>query len=131
MTKTEFTKLPKSIMIVDDEPDIGLVFKRSLELAGYNVIAFTNPHLALEDFKSNLDKYGLIISDYRMPEMNGMELIAKIRELDADISIILASAFVTNFNNDPALKITKVLEKPFTLNQLKLEVSKYVQLEAT
>src|SRR5437868_9252887 len=99
-------------MIVDDEPDIGLVIKMSLERAGCSAYAFTSPAQAVEQFKLNADKYGLVISDVRMPEMNGMELVARIRELDTSIPVILMSAFATISDVDPGMNIAGLLEKP-------------------
>ena len=64
----------KSIVIVDDEPDICEMFKVILQENGYSVNAFTNPLVALEHLLNNPDKYELVISDYRMPYLNGCEL---------------------------------------------------------
>jgi CheY-like chemotaxis protein len=73
------------------------VFKKSLELAGYSsVFGFTNPLLALEHFKANSANYALIITDIRMPAMNGIEFVKEIRKLDdrgRDVKIIVMSAF--------------------------------------
>lgn len=85
-----------SILILDDEADIVAVFKKSLELAGYSVFGFTNPLLALEHFKANSANYALIITDIRMPAMNGIEFVKEIKKLDdrgRDVKIIVMSAF--------------------------------------
>jgi len=76
MTATDLA--PKAIMVVDDESDILLIFKMSLERAGYAVYAFTNAGEALEHFKSNKDQYGLIISDVRMPSISGLEFASRL-----------------------------------------------------
>ena len=69
----------RSILIVDDELDIVLIFKQALSRQGYTVFGFTDPLLALEHFKANSDDYGLIITDVRMPRMSGFDLAANIR----------------------------------------------------
>ena len=121
----------KAVMIVDDESDICFVFKKALELAGYEVYGFTNPALALEHFRSNIGKYGLIVSDVRMPIMNGIEMATKVRELDQSIPIMLMSAFdMATLNIEPALSIAKLLEKPLAPSQLVQFVSKYVGVPA-
>ena len=131
MTSIDVSTTSKAIMLVDDEPDICLVFKKSLELAGYEVFAFTKPLLALVHFKSNLDRYGLIVSDVRMPAMSGIELATQIRKIDTSIPIMLMSAFeLATLNIAPALNIAGFLEKPLGPSKLKQAVSKYIPMPA-
>ena len=63
-----------SILLVDDELDIVNSVKRWLKADGFNVHGFTNPLQALEYFQNNYDKIDLVLSDIRMPGMNGYEL---------------------------------------------------------
>ena len=60
-----------AILLVDDEFDIVTVFTQALKEQGFPVVGFTKPLLALDDFHINSDRYGLVISDLRMPVMNG------------------------------------------------------------
>ena len=55
--------------------------KTTLIMAGYNVEAFTNPQEALDSIEDEKNKYDLFVVDYRMPVMNGAELIKKIRSI--------------------------------------------------
>jgi two-component system, cell cycle response regulator CpdR len=64
----------RMIQVVDDEFDIVNVIKLYLQGKGLNVFGFTDPLLALEHFRINCKNYMLIISDIRMPRMNGFEL---------------------------------------------------------
>ena len=57
------------------------------------VSAFTDPVMALEDFKNNCKDCTMILSDVRMPAMNGYELIRKTKEIDKQVKVILMSAF--------------------------------------
>jgi CheY-like chemotaxis protein len=114
-------------MILDDETDIVYIFRKSLELTGYGVFAFNDPKTALEHFKANADRYGLIVTDVRMPNLTGIEFANEIRNLNSDIPIILMSAFaMKDLEISPSLKIAELLQKPVTTNQLKGVVSKYV-----
>ena len=66
-----------TILILDDEFDIMNIFTLALEQQGYHVIGFTEPLLALDHFQKNSDRYGLVISDLRMPVMNGYQFYKK------------------------------------------------------
>jgi DNA-binding NtrC family response regulator len=106
----------KSIVIVDDEPDICEMFKVILQENGYSVNAFTNPLVALEHLINNPDKYELVISDYRMPYLNGCELGTKVRELNGNIKVILMSAY-DSIEEDNKLNF-ELLRKPVTLQKI-------------
>jgi DNA-binding response OmpR family regulator len=77
-------------LIVDDEPDIGLVLKMVLENNGYLVDYYYNLITVLHDFKSNF--YDLIVLDIRMPYMNGFQLYREIRKKDIRLKICLITA---------------------------------------
>lgn len=129
MSNTDSVIPSKAIMVLDDESDITIIFRRSLELGGYTVFAFTDPMDALEHLKFNADRYGLIITDVRMPKMNGIEFAAHVRTVIPSISIVLMSAFsMADLDISPELKITDLLQKPVTATKLKEIVSKYVPL---
>ncbi len=64
-----------AILILDDEFDIMNVLMLGLEKNGFHVVGFTEPLLALEHFQKNSEQYGLVISDLRMPVMNGYQFI--------------------------------------------------------
>ena len=131
MTSTDIGETPKAIMVVDDEVDIILVFKKSLKLAGYEVFSFTDPVLALEHFKTNPAKFGLIISDIRMPNMTGIEFAAALREMTTLIPVILMSAFeMTSLEISPSLNITRFVQKPIMPAELRKLVSEYVPVMA-
>jgi two-component system, OmpR family, response regulator ChvI len=85
------TKPLRRILLVDDEVDIISVFKMILELNGYDVDAYTNPSIALDDFKPSF--YGLLLLDIRMPTMNGFELYRKMRKIDEQVKVCFITAF--------------------------------------
>ena len=68
----------KSIVIIEDDPDLLNLFSEALQTSGYsNVSSFTNPNLAYQHIKENPDKYSLLIIDDKMPNINGLFLITK------------------------------------------------------
>lgn len=89
-TNTIIQNNTKRILIVDDEPDIGLVLKMVLENNGYIVDYYYNPIIALDEFKSNF--YDLLVLDIRMPYMNGFQLYRELRKMDMKLNICLITA---------------------------------------
>jgi CheY-like chemotaxis protein len=117
----------KSILVLDDESDIVFTFKRSLELSGFPVFGFTDPRLALEHFNNNTSCYALILSDIRMPNMDGLEFAANIRKLNRTVKILLMSAFdMKDLVIEPSLEVAALLQKPLSPLALKEIVSKHV-----
>lgn len=71
----------KSILVVDDDFDIVSILKLGLEkYSALDVDGFTHPALALEHFERNVKNYDLVISDIRMPQMNGFEFVKKLEQ---------------------------------------------------
>jgi DNA-binding NtrC family response regulator len=83
--------------IVDDEEDITRLFRDALGLInGITIFTFTDPVLALEHITVNKEKYVLVISDFRMPGLNGMEFLKKIKDSNPFLRTILMTAFESN-----------------------------------
>lgn len=80
----------KRIMVVDDESDLTLYYRMSLEYYGYEVETFNESRKALSSFKR--DYYDLIILDIKMPDMNGFELHGKIKEIDPNAKTCFLTA---------------------------------------
>ena len=120
-------------MFLDDESDIVTIIKQGLEQRGFPVFAFTDPLLALEHFRINSKRYGLVISDLRMPVMNGYEFIKRVKEIKAAVKVFFMTAFEINdieFNSIlPSVKIDEFIQKPISLNDLANVISKYINIE--
>ena len=89
------------MLIVDDEPDILQIFKLALEQqqknsGGFLVDIFTNPKEALQSFKSNAESYSLLITDVKMPELSGIQLSEKVKEINPNVKVVLTTAFEMN-----------------------------------
>jgi DNA-binding NtrC family response regulator len=113
------------IMVIDDDFDIATLVKITLQKNGFrNVFAFTKPSLALEHFKINYKDYCLVISDVRMPEMNGFEFAESVSQVKPGIKVLLMTAF--DINDDVLLtmngkynnNITEIIQKPVSPNKL-------------
>src|SRR5437588_8275313 len=81
------------LLVVDDEPDITLVFSMGLEDNGFVVDSFNDPLLALEAFKKQKKPYDFALLDIKMPKMNGFELYDEIRKVDKKVKVCFATAF--------------------------------------
>jgi CheY-like chemotaxis protein len=73
-------ELPLSILIVDDEIELAILYREFSNGLGYDAISFTDPSLALEHFKSGNKEYSLVLTDMRMPTMHGIELATRMRD---------------------------------------------------
>jgi len=80
----------KTVLIVDDEPDVKLALKIALEENGFEVDAFDDPIMALDNFKKGV--YNLLILDIKMPKMHGFELYREIRKIDSHVKICFLTA---------------------------------------
>ena len=121
----------KSILVVDDEFDIVNIIKLFLQKHGFTTYAFTDPLLALEHLKINSKSYGLVLTDVRMPGMNGFELVKKIKSMHPTIKILLMSAFEFNDRDLSkvltSIKIDGYIQKPISAKQLINIIEKHLQ----
>jgi response regulator RpfG family c-di-GMP phosphodiesterase len=117
--------------LVDDEKDILDLFSEYLTSNGFNTISFDNPVNALKYFYQNPNNCSLVITDYKMNQMSGIDLIKKIKEKDTEYKIktIVISAFIKDnipYDKSYIPMIDKILEKPVYLDRLKNEVQELI-----
>ena len=118
----------KRVLVVDDDPDITLTFKKGLEEENENsgnkiafqVFTYNSPLLALTEFKINF--YDLLLIDVNMPKMNGFEFSEKILELDLNVRICYISAGEMNIEalreQYKSLSLGCFITKPVTVENL-------------
>jgi len=114
------------ILIVDDEVSTTTLLKGFLIKQGFDIYTEHDPETAFSMIRDQ--EFDLLISDYRMPKMNGLELIEKVREIDPVIAILMISAYGSIEN---AVKIIKAgasdyLMKPIDLNELMIQIEKCI-----
>ena len=122
------------VSIVDDDLATTKLFHEALaeNIENVRVVSFTDPVIALEHFSENKDVYALVISDLRMPSLNGLELLKKVKSSNPNVRTILMSAY--NFDEDILfLKymeegiIDSAIDKPVTMNILFQRVTDEMQ----
>ena len=108
------------ILLIDDERDIVDVIKKGLERKGFEVTGYTDPVEAIRQFKPF--HYEVVITDIRMPFLNGFELYRSIRKLDDTVKIFFLTAFEIS-NEEAKLAFPKLapnsfIKKPITTDHL-------------
>lgn len=108
------------ILFVDDEQQIVQVGREMLEYLGYRVTGHTDSREALESVQRQPEQYDLVITDFSMPRMNGVELARELSRLIPGIPIILYTAKSMAVSPEKARKlgIKDYLLKPVTAAQL-------------
>ena len=107
----------KRILLIDDEPLVRNVQMHILESAGFEVVIARDGHEGVEIYKREIGNIDLVVLDYTMPGMNGMETWLLLRDLDPEIRVIFCSG------NCPPKEVTLMLargvrgyvQKPFLI----------------
>ncbi len=112
------------ILIVDDEPYIRDVLKEMLLILGYEVFSAESGKIGLDILHDHPD-VKLAIIDYSMPEMNGLELLKKIREKDPKIKVVFSSGYAKEDIKDVTTgDVITFLQKPYSIENLKKAINK-------
>ena len=118
----------KRILLMDDEPDITLTYKMALESSGlFEVYTFNEPLKAVVNFRVHF--YDLVISDIKMPNMNGFIFCRKLKEMDNNIRICFLSAseeeIYHQYNEE--LELACYLKKPISIIELIKQINSILQ----
>jgi YesN/AraC family two-component response regulator len=124
---------PIKLMVVDDEKDILRIIKRDLEADtnSFRVDTFSSSELALQAFDNHpKDYYDLILTDIRMPKINGFELYRRIKEKNPSMKIAFITAFEINkeeFNKVlPSIDVKDFIIKPISMSHLIVKLKSIV-----
>ncbi|RMH60463.1 MAG: sigma-54-dependent Fis family transcriptional regulator [Calditrichaeota bacterium] len=117
-----------NILLIDDDRNLGRVISHQLNRQGYKTDTFTDASAALEQFFHS--HYDLVISDIQMPDINGIDLLKRIRKHNADVVIIMITAYgsVDNALEACRLGADDYITKPFGFEQLLFVIEKAVRL---
>src|SRR4028119_1394752 len=118
------------ILIVDDEQGMRQLLSLVFGRAGHQVRAAENGRRAVEMLRER--GADLIVSDVRMPDMGGIELLSAARELSPDTAVVMMTAFATVETAREAFKLgaDDFIQKPFDVDELKLIVKKTLEKQS-
>ncbi|MEJ2345396.1 MAG: sigma-54 dependent transcriptional regulator [Gammaproteobacteria bacterium] len=115
------------ILFIDDDPKSGELMLRFSEDAPFTVRVFRDPLMGVEYFRQH--GADLVVSDLRMPGLSGVELLAAVRRADADVPVIIITAYSTVDDAIEALRLgaTDFIKKPFDMDELVVQVQKTLE----
>ena len=114
----------KRILLVDDEEGIQLLYREEFEEEGFEVISAYNGDEALVKFSS--EQPDLVILDINMPGMNGIEVLRRMKEINADLPVILSSAYQEYKQDFGSWASEEYVVKSADLAELKNAVRKHL-----
>ncbi|MBU0502430.1 MAG: response regulator [bacterium] len=106
------------ILIVDDEEGVRESFKMILKIKDYEVESFGDGESAIAALKKGV--YDLAFLDYKLPGMDGIELLKKIKEVDTDIEVVIVTAYASESSHANAITLgaLEYLRKPFLMEEI-------------
>lgn len=116
------------ILFVDDETSILRALERTAEASGWRVVAMSSPLEALKTFENR--EYAVVVSDFRMPQMDGVDFLARVRELSPDTERILLTAYADEEALERGINdagISRFLRKPWKREMLVTILGQAVQ----
>jgi DNA-binding response OmpR family regulator len=127
LTSEDIVPHTPRIMVVDDAEDILLVIKVGLEEKNFKVDTFSNAKSAVEAFERHPpDYYKLVLTDIRMPNMNGFALYLYLKEKNPFMKIAFMTAFDIQLEEFrefvPTIEINDIIKKPFIIDDLAMQI---------
>ncbi len=117
----------RTILVVDDEESIRFLYREELEDEGYRVITAADGEEAMR--KVRKDKPDLITLDIRMPGMDGIEVLQRIREMDKEIPVIMSTAYGEYRNDFNVWASDAYVIKTANLGELKETIGRLMEEE--
>jgi DNA-binding NtrC family response regulator len=119
----------KKILVVDDEPNSREGLTKILTKEGFDVVSAESGDTALA--AAEKEDFDLVITDLKMPEISGIDLLEKIREYKPDVGVIIVTAYgeVNSYLKAMTLGAFEYLNKPIKLDELRRVIRKALKEE--
>jgi YesN/AraC family two-component response regulator len=110
--------MPKRILLVDDEELVRVTLKEFLTILGLEVVEASSGSEGIE--KAQQVEFQILITDYKMPDMTGIEMMREILKFKRDFKIVILSGFVAEITNKmlEGIEVSAILQKPADLGVL-------------
>jgi two-component system NtrC family response regulator len=110
----------RTILIVDDEKDIGWVIGQILRESGYEVVTASSGAECLDRFKEYAGEIPIVLLDHKLPDASGIDLIEPMKKFSPKTKFVIITAFGTPAMKKLALEkgATEVLDKPFRVERM-------------
>lgn len=126
-TATKYDKKDQSVMLVDDDEDVGLMLHQVFIRNNIKASYFISANKALDAITSNPQKWRLIICDHMMPDMSGIDLLKAIRDHDIATPFILHTAHISNNDTKQVLPLADdIIKKPTSHEKIIRMVKSYL-----
>ncbi|CAK8721325.1 Response regulatory domain-containing protein [Candidatus Electronema halotolerans] len=115
------------LLIVDDEPIIGKRLQQVFGKSGIETVIFTNPVRAMEAMAE--ERFSIVITDYRMEEMNGLAVLGRVMQLNPKAKVIMITGYPSQELEAAAVQggVFEFMAKPFRMDELKEAVSRAME----
>jgi CheY-like chemotaxis protein len=121
----------KHVLYVDDEKAIVSLMKRMLERQGYRVSGYTDPREAVAAVRANPSQFDLVVTDYNMPGLDGLEVAQALKQIRPNLPVVLASGYITEEMRAkaPAAGVSELIYKPNTVDDLCEAVARFANAQ--
>jgi two-component system response regulator FlrC len=116
----------KSVLIIDDEPDMGFALKEAITRFGFDAHFYRDPSYVLSNL--NISDFSLIITDVKMPKMDGIQFLSEIRKKGLNLPVLVITGYGAIEDAVKAMKLGAVdyIIKPFSFDVLKSLISRLI-----
>jgi len=118
-----FHAMKGRILILEDESEFANVLSEILEANDFDAVSSQDSLKAIE--KAKEETFDLLVTDFMMPKLDGIEFVQKVREFNRSVPVILISAFLKETDMERAAEagVTRILKKPFESSEFLSEIS--------
>jgi CheY-like chemotaxis protein len=116
-------------LLIDDDASVLKMSTLMLERMGYTVSAYDNPLAALDAVRNDPTAFQIVITDYNMPVMPGLEIAAAVRDLCPDLPVVVISGYVDDQLRTGAARtgVAELISKPFTVREFSAKIERVLR----